>query len=191
MRRDSLTFSILRSTLVTGGLWRTSDGSADILACSMGAVHPQKGRSMKTTIHSFRIAGTLLAIVAVLACGSSAWAQAVALGTFVLPVDVQWNGATLPAGQYHFTLHSGQFGGVLLIRDGRQKDKMLAVTMGIGRTPDHSALTIVRRQDKWHVASLALETICETLEYSVPAPTKAERKMDASIQVIPVRIARS
>ena len=145
---------------------------------------------MKTMINSIRIAVTLLAIVAVLVCSSSAWAQASAVGDFVLPVDVQWSGATLPAGQYHFTLSSGQFGGVLLIRDG-QKGKMLAVTMGIGRAPDYSALTIVRHKGKWHVASLALKSIGATLEYSVPAPTKTERKMDASIQVIPVRIARS
>ena len=146
---------------------------------------------MKTMINSIRIASTLLAIVPVLVCSSSAWAQASAVGDFVLPVDVQWSGAMLPAGQYHFTLYSGQFGGVLLIRDGRQKGKMLAVAMGIGRTPDHSALTIIRRKGKWHVASLGLKNMGVTLEYSVPAPTKAEHEMKASIQVIPVRIARS
>jgi len=145
---------------------------------------------MKTTIHSIGIVGMLLTIVAVLACSNSVWAQASAVGDFVLPVDVQWSGATLPAGQYHFTLSSGQRGGVLLIRDG-QKGRMLAVTMGIGRAPDHSALTIVRRKGKWHVASLALEGMGATLEYSVPAATKAEREMKASIQVIPVRIAGS
>ena len=146
---------------------------------------------MKTMIDSFRIASTLLAIVGALACSNSAWAQASAVGDFVLPVDVQWSGATLPAGQYHFTLSSGQRGGVLLIRDGRQKGKMLAVTMGIGRTPDHSALTIVRRKGKWHVASLGLKSIGVTLEYSVPAATKADHEMEASIQVIPVQIAGS
>src|SRR6516164_3806296 len=145
---------------------------------------------MKTTIHSIRIAVTLLTIGAALACSNSAWAQASAIGDFVLPVDVQWSGATLPAGQYHFSLSSGQRGGVLLIRDG-QKGKMLAVTMGIGRTPDHSALTIVRRKGKWHVASLGLKNMGVTLEYSVPAPTKAEHEMKASIQVIPVRITGS
>jgi len=59
---------------------------------------------MKTTIHPIRIVGTLLTIVGVLACCSSVWALGEPRGSFVLPFDVQWNGATLPAGQYDFTL---------------------------------------------------------------------------------------
>jgi len=146
---------------------------------------------MKTTIHSIRIVGTLLTIVAVLACCSSVWALGELRGSFVLPFDVQWNGATLPAGQYHFTLSSGVLGGVLLIRDGRENGKMLVVAVAEGKTPDRSALTIVSRQGKWYVASLALKGRGATLEYRVPAPSKAEREMEASIQVIPVRIVRS
>ena len=132
----------------------------------------------------------LFTIVAVLGCGSSAWAQTASVGDFVLPFEVQWNGATLPAGQYHFTLHSSQFGELLLIRDGQQNNKMLALTRGIGTKPDHSALTLVRRKGKWQVASLALEPMGATLEFSVPPQTKAKREMEASIQVIPVRIIK-
>ena len=68
---------------------------------------------MKTTIHSTRIVGTLLTIVAVLACCNSVLAMGETRADFVLPFDVQWNGATLPAGQYHLTLSSGALGGVL------------------------------------------------------------------------------
>jgi len=68
---------------------------------------------MKTTIHSIRIVGTLLTIVAVLACCNSVLAMGETRADFVLPFDVQWNGATLPAGQYHLTLSSGALGGVL------------------------------------------------------------------------------
>jgi len=142
-------------------------------------------------MNSIRITGTLLTIAAVLTCSSSASAQAAVVGEFVLPVDVQWNDRTLPAGQYHFTLQSGQFGGVLLVRDQQQKGKMFAVTAGLGTRPNHSALTIVSRKGKWYVASLTLEPIGATLKYSVPSQTKAEREMETSIQVIPVRIVRS
>jgi|SRR5215467_9963216 len=146
---------------------------------------------MKTTIHPIRIVGTLLTIVAVLACCGSVWALGETNGNFVLPFDVQWNGTTLPAGQYHFTLSSGQWGGVLHVRDGRQKGKMYVVAMALGKTPDRSALSIVRRQGKWYVASLALEGKDATLEYRVPALTKAGREVEASIQVIAVQIVRS
>jgi hypothetical protein len=145
---------------------------------------------MKTTIHSMRIVGTLLTIVVVLACCNSVWALGETGGTFVLPFEVQWNGATLPAGQYHFTLSSGELSGALLIRDQRQKGRF-AMTMGLGKTPDRSALTIVRRKGKWYVASLALKSKSATLEYWVPPPTKAERELAASIQVIDVQIVRS
>ena len=144
---------------------------------------------MKTTIHSIRIVGTLLAIVTVLAC-CSVWALGEPRGSFVLPFDVQWNGATLPAGHYDFTLSSGESSGVLHVRDGRQ-NKLLVVAMAEGETPHRSALTVVNRKGKWYVASLALKGRGETLEYRVPAPTKADREMEASIQVIPVRIEKS
>src|SRR5262245_13350210 len=110
---------------------------------------------MKKTIHSIRIVGTLLTIVVVLACCSSVWAMGETRGTFVLPFEVQWNGATLPAGKYHFTLSSGELSGALIIRDERQHARF-AMTMGLGQAPDRSALTIVRRKGKWYVASLAL-----------------------------------
>jgi hypothetical protein len=142
---------------------------------------------MKTTIHSIRIVGTLLTIVVVLASCSSLWALGESGGNFVLPFEVQWNGATLPAGPYHIALLSDRWGGVLIIRDVRQNAKMLIMATALGDTPDRSALTIVRRQGKWYVASLALQGRGATLEYRVPAPTKAEREMAASIQLIPIR----
>jgi hypothetical protein len=142
---------------------------------------------MKTTLNSIRIVGTLT-LLALLTCCNPAWAQAAITGDFVLPYDVQWSGATLSAGQYHFTLQSGQFGGLLLINDSQQNGKMWAVTAGIGPAPDHSSLTIVRRKGKWHVASLALEPLGTTLKYSLPPQIEVERKREASTQVIPVRV---
>jgi len=147
---------------------------------------------MKTTNRSLRIVGTLLTVLSVFTPCSSLWAMSETAGDFILPFDVQWNGATLPAGQYHFTLSSsGELGGVIFIRDTRQNGKLLVLAKALGKTPHRNALTIVRRQGKWYVASLALQDRTMTLEYSVPAATKADRSMEASIQVIPLRIANS
>jgi hypothetical protein len=129
----------------------------------------------------------------VLAYSGSVCAQAACQGNFVLPFDVQWNGRTLPAGQYHFTLSSATLGGILFIRDAQENGKMMAMTKGIGKISRQSALTVVKRNGQRHVSSLALEPIGATLVYSVPAQSKAaaEREIEASVQVIPVQILRS
>ena len=149
---------------------------------------------MKTMMNSIRVVGTLLTVAVLLTCSASAWAQVVTTGDFVLPIDVQWNQETIPAGHYHFTLQAGQsgeFGGLLLIRNEQQKARMLSVSAGIGATPAHSALTIIRCKGKWHVTSLALAPVGLTLNYSVPSQGKAERETEASVQVIAVRVVKS
>ncbi len=88
-------------------------------------------------------------------------------------------------------MSSGGLGGVLQVRDSRLNSKMLVVATALGDAPDRSALTLIKRQGKWYVASLALQGKSTTLEYLVPTPTKADGEMEASIRVIPVRIVRS
>src|ERR1700747_2460352 len=87
----------------------------------------------KAPMRSMRFAGALLTMATVLAYSGSVCAQAACQGNFVLPFDVQWNGRTLPAGQYHFTLSSATLGGILFIRDAQENGKMMAMTKGIGK----------------------------------------------------------
>lgn len=143
---------------------------------------------MKGTIHSIRVAGVLLGLVAALACSNSVRAQDAARGKFVLPFDVQWQGKTLPAGEYHFSLPSAQPGGVLFIRDAQDRGKMLVMTPAKERFHGQNALTIVNRGGKQYVSSLALQWI-GTLVYSVPNQKRAEREraLGASVQLIPVQ----
>ena len=72
-----------------------------------------------------RFEGALLTLAAVLAFGSLASAQTAFEGRFVLPIDVQWSGGTLTAGEYHFVLSPQSLGGLLHIRDARGQGKML------------------------------------------------------------------
>jgi hypothetical protein len=144
---------------------------------------------MNGTLHSIRVAGVMLGLMAALACSNSVRAQNIQ-GKFVLPFDVQWQGKTLPAGEYHFILPSVNPGGVLFIRDGQRHGKMMVMTQILGGKPSGgSALTIVERNGKRCVRSLALEPIGATLVYLVPShKTDAEREREASVRVIPVEL---
>ena len=143
---------------------------------------------MKPRPCSIRIFGVLLAMVAMLACSTAAWSQSRCAGSFVLPFDAQWNGRTLPAGEYYFSLTSGSVSGILFIRDTHQKGRMIAMSKGVDHLGKDNALTLTKRNGTWHVSSLTLEPIGATLVYWLPASSKAEREMEASTQVIAVQI---
>lgn len=147
---------------------------------------------MKGTMHLIRVAGVLLGLVAALACSTPVRAQDLQ-GKFVLPSEVQWQGSTLSAGEYHFTLSSTPSGmQSLFILDARHRVKMLVMSSLNGDFTGQSALTIVNRNGKRYVSSLALEPIRSTLVYFVPNQKKgAKRELEASVQIIPVQFAGS
>ena len=147
---------------------------------------------MKAKLHSVSVAAVLLALMVTLVCGSSAQAQDGAKGKFVLPFEVQWQGKTLPAGEYHFMLRSSIVKGrILLLRDAQNLHNIMLIE---GQWEEEfkgpNVLTVVNRNGKRYVSSLAFEAIGATLVYSVPTRRKAaEHQLDASVQII--RIAGS
>jgi len=149
---------------------------------------------MKAKLHAVSVAGVLLALMVTLVCGSSAQAQDGAKGKFVLPFEVQWQGKTLPAGEYHFMLQSSRVNGrILLLRDAQNQHNIMLIE---GQAEEdfkgRNALTVVNRNGKRYVSSLACEAIGATLVYSVPTRRKAaERQLDASVQIIPVQLVGS
>lgn len=148
---------------------------------------------MRGTIHSIRVAGVLLALLAALACSNPARAQDSVRGKFVLPFSVQWQDRTLPAGEYHFTISSRNIGGLLVIRDTRDRAQMLVVTPQIiDKLPGRSALTVVNRDGQRYVSSLAMKWAECTFVYTIPKQKNgAARELEASVQFIPVQIAGS
>ena len=151
---------------------------------------------MKGTIRSIRVVGLLLGVVAVLASSIPARAQEVVHSAFVLPFDVQWQGKTLPAGEYHFTASSAPFDQPnLSIRDAQGRPKMVAQPVlfeTAGEPSGQSALTIVNRNGKRYVRSLQLGPMGTTRVYPVPNKKKAdERELETSTRVIPVQNART
>jgi hypothetical protein len=150
---------------------------------------------MKAKLHSVSVASVLLALMVTLICGSSAQAQDGVKGKFVLPFEVQWQGKTLPAGEYDFILRSssGVKGKILLLRDAQdQHNIMLIEEQSEESFKGRNALTVVNRNGKRYVSSLAFDAIGATLVYSLPTRRKAaEHQLDASVQIIPVHVGGS
>ena len=149
---------------------------------------------MKAKLHSVSVASVLLALMVTLICGSSAQAQDGVKGKFVLPFEVQWQGKTLPAGEYHFMLQSSRVKGrILLLRDAQdQHNIMLIEEQSEESFKGRNALTVVNRNGKRYVSSLAFDAIGATMVYSVPTRRKAaEHQLDASVQIIPVHVGGS
>ena len=149
---------------------------------------------MKAKLHSVSVAGVLLALMVTLVCGSSAQARDGDKGMFVLPFEVQWQGKTLPAGEYHFMLRSSRVNGrILLLRDAQNLHNIMLIE---GQSEEdfkgRNALTVVNRNGKRYVSSLAFDAIGATLVYSLPTRRKAaEHQLDASVQIIPVHVGGS
>jgi len=147
---------------------------------------------MKGLVNSIRIAIALLGLATAFACPHAVRAQDGVRGSFVLPFEVQWQGKTLPAGEYHFILRSSTVKGrILLLRDAQNQHNIMLIE---GQSEEdfkgRNALTVVNRNGKRYVSSLAFEAIGATLVYSVPTRRKAaEHQLDASVQII--RIAGS
>ena len=145
---------------------------------------------MKRLFQSICMTSALLGLVA--AGPHPARAQDRAQGTFALPFEVQWGGKTLEPGEYHFRLPSGEFGPRLLIRDAQGRTKLMVLT---GATDDYSGpsmLTIVKRNGKRYVSSLALKQMGAKFEYRVPRQkAEAAELREASVQIIPVHVAGS
>ena len=147
---------------------------------------------MKGFVHLIRMAIAILGLAGAFTCPHAVRAQDGARGSFVLPFEVQWQGQTLAPGEYHFRLPARGFGQVLSIRDSRNHGKLMVVTGVIDDFSGPSALTIVERNGRRYVSSLALEEIGTKLEYSAPSQkTEAGRPTQASVQIIPVQINRS
>ena len=117
-------------------------------------------------------------------------AQDVAHGTFVLPCEAQWQGKTLERGEYHFRLPSARVGGVISIRDAKGRTKLLVVMGPRDDFSGASILTIVERNGKNYVSSLAIKEIGAKLEYPVPGQkTGVGERREAAVHIIPIQIA--
>ena len=83
-------------------------------------------------------------------------------------------------------------GAALLIRDAQGRAKLLVLTGTKDDFSGPSMLTIVKRNGKRYVSSLAIKQMGAKLEYQVPRQkTEGGELREASVQNIPVHVAGS
>ena len=108
-------------------------------------------------------------------------------GSFTLPFEVQWQGRSLPAGEYHFILSSYSSGNLLTIRDTKENTIARVSPVGFsGASPRQNALKVVTLHGKRYIQTLSLNSLNTELQYFVPKQSADER--DATIVALSIPI---
>jgi len=144
---------------------------------------------MKVNRTSGVVRNLILALASVCLFAGIASAQApAAKGQFTLPFEAKWGGATLPAGDYTFTLDSTALPAIVRVETG-DRYVALVMTQGAEKTDSSKAseLIVTRSGGQARIRVLHLAQWETDFEYSAP---KSERQEMAStpqlIERIPV-----
>jgi len=144
---------------------------------------------MKTNRSSSVIRNTFLALVSTVVFAGLANAQGSAYkGQFTLPFEAKWGNATLPAGDYTFTLDSAALPAMVRIET---TDRYIGLVIAQDTNASHASkgneLIVTRSGGYARISALHLATLATDFEYATP---KAERQVLASapklIQSLPI-----
>lgn len=131
---------------------------------------------MKTNFTRILAIATL-GLMAICASASSACAQDVFKGKFTLPEDVQWGSASLPAGDYTFSLKSASLPAQIVLQGPNGGAFILTPSTDKRDEGDSSNLTIERRGGTRFVRTLYLADLGLELRYSAPSIPKNDRQL--------------
>jgi hypothetical protein len=113
-------------------------------------------------------------LIAICASASSASAQNAFQGKFTLPNDVRWANASLPAGDYTFSLNSTTMAGRVFLQGPNGGAFILTSVIDNRNEGDSSKLTIERRGGNSFVRSMYLADLGVELTYSTPKTPKQD-----------------
>ena len=131
-----------------------------------------------------------LGIATICANASPATAQAMAFkGSFTLPNEVRWQGATLPAGDYTFSLKSASGPDLIQLQGPKGGSFVISLTASKDDVSDHSVMTIEHRAGMSIVRELYLAQIGLRLHYYVPKPAKDEQLAQGPVTTEQVLVA--
>jgi hypothetical protein len=116
-----------------------------------------------------------VAALAMGALATSGSAQNAYQGKFTLPFETHWGTATLPAGDYTFTMSSASSDYRLIIR-GQVNAIIMAVTTDDRAVADHAQLNLVDIADVQTVQTFDAPELGVTLVYLTPTQKHAGHK---------------
>jgi hypothetical protein len=93
--------------------------------------------------------------------------QSIYQGKFTLPVETHWGNATLPAGDYTFTVASASAEYRLYIR-GQRSNFIIPTVVAENATPQHAQLNLVDIADKYTVETFDAPQLGLTFKYWTP-----------------------
>ena len=140
-----------------------------------------------------QIALVALALCATAVLGKS---QDAYQGTFTLPFEAHWAGATLPAGEYTITMPTDSTPYLLYVRGQGKSAIIMATANNTKAVSDQSHLTVVNTGGREAITSLEAGQLGMTFDYAVfkskataeSRETKAETETKSVSRVnVPVR----
>ena len=123
------------------------------------------------------VAIATLGLIAICASASAASAQSVFKGKFTLPEDVQWGNASLPAGDYTFSLKSESLPAEIILQGPNGGSFIMTGSTDKRDGGDSSNLTIERRGRAHFVHTMYLADLGLELRYRVPSEPKNEHQL--------------
>jgi len=119
-----------------------------------------------------------LAAVGLMAIGfgaSASQAQAIYKGTFTLDREVRWQNATMPAGDYTFTVESNTRSKPVLVTGPAGTVFQLPLITAQTKIGDQSKLILEWRGDSMCVREMDLAQVGLNIRYHVPKATEGDK----------------
>jgi len=113
-----------------------------------------------------------LGLIAVGASANTASAQDAFKGSFTLTSDVRWGQASLPAGDYTFTLQSSAMPARIVVRGANGSQFVITSSMDVKSIDAPSNLTVVRRNGESRINRLYLADLHLVLNYQERSKSK-------------------
>ena len=108
-----------------------------------------------------------MAVLLLGALATSGKAQTIYQGKFTLPVETHWGSATLPAGDYTFTV-AGAVAEFRLYIHGQRTNFIVPTVTAVKATPQHAQLNLVDVADKYTVETFDAPELGLTFTYWTP-----------------------